>query len=85
MAYFPPGFTFIVYFITSGHLFFKISRFILGVEQPYFASPSESICLNWGLNLGFCSSAAEKKPLLKICIFCELNFKGNFSNHVIMS
>ena len=41
------------YFKTRGHLFLKISRFILEVEQPYFACPSESICTNWGFNLGF--------------------------------
>ena len=43
--------------------------------------------LTGGLNLGFCFSDVEKffkKPLLKICIFCELNFMGNFSN-VIMT
>ena len=70
----------IVYFTTRGHLFFKISSFILGVEQPYFACPSESICPNWGLTLGFCSSAVKKffkKSLLKICIFCELDL-GEF-------
>ena len=50
----------IVYFKTRGHLFLKISRFILGVEQPYFACPSESICPNRGFNLGFCSSAVKK-------------------------
>ena len=63
----------IIYFTTSGHLFFKISRFILGVELPYFAYPSKSISLNWVSILGFCSSAVEeffKKPLLEICIFC---------------
>ena len=67
----------IVYFTTRGHLFFKISRIILGVEQPYFACPSESICPNWDLNLGFCSSVVKKlfmKSLLKICLFCELDF-----------
>ena len=67
----------IVYFTTRGHLFLKISRFILEVEQPYFACSSESICPNWGFNLGFCSSAVKKfckKSLLKICIFCELDF-----------
>ena len=67
----------LVYFTTRGHLFFKISRFILGVGQPYFACPSESICPRWGLNVGFCSSAVKKffqKSLLKICIFCELDF-----------
>ena len=70
-------FSTIVYFKTRGHLFFKISRFILGVEQPYFACPSESVCPNWGFNLGFCSSAVKKffkKSLLKICILCELDF-----------
>ena len=58
-------------------IFFKISRFILGVEQPYFACSSESTCPNWALNLGFCSSAVKKvfkKSLSKICIFCELDF-----------
>ena len=67
----------IKHFKTRGHLFLKISRFILGVEQPYFACPSESICLNLGFDLGFCSSAVKKffkKSLLKICIFCELDF-----------
>ena len=61
----------------SWSLTLKISRFILGKELPYFARLSESICLYWGLILGFCSLAVEKlfkKPLLKICIFCELNF-----------
>ena len=67
----------IVSFTTRGHLFFKISRFILGVEQPYFACPFKSICPNWGFNLGFCSSAVKKffkKSLLKICSFCERDF-----------
>ena len=67
----------IVYFTTRGHLFLKICRFPLGLEQPYFACPSESICPNWGLNLGFNSLAVKKlfkKSLLKICIFCELDF-----------
>ena len=67
----------IVYFKTRGHLFLKISRFILGVEQPYFACPSESIFPSWGFNLGFCSSDVKKffkKSLLKIFIFCELDF-----------
>ena len=52
--------------------FLKISHFILGVEQPYFACPSESVFLNWGVNLGFCSSAVEqllRKRLLKKVFF----------------
>ena len=62
----------IVYFKTRGHLFLKISRFILGVEQPYFACPSERICPNWGFNSGFCSSAVKKffkKSLLKFAFY----------------
>ena len=67
----------IVYFTSRGHLFLKISCFILGVEQPYLACPSESICPNWGLNLSFCYPADKKffkKSLLKICVSCELDF-----------
>ena len=67
----------IIDFKTRSHLFLKISRFILGVEQSYFACPSEPICPNWGFYLGFCASAVKKfckKSLLKICIFGALDF-----------
>ena len=67
-----------VYFKTRGHLFLKISRFILGEEQPYFACPSESICPNCGFNFGFCSSAVKKflkKSLLEFAFPMNSTFK----------
>ena len=67
-----------VYFTTRGHLFFKIFRFILEVVQLLHLHAFLNQFVLTGVWIWvFCSLAIEKffkKPLLKICFFCELNF-----------